>query len=160
VSTKACWLDSVHFVLVREGCRWAADGTLIATGYVPPGTKDPGGETNFGIAKRWHPNVDIAKLSLQGAMTIYWTDYWLKFQCDTMSDPWALFVFDSAVQHPPSAVALFEKENALCAALDDRMAFYRSLPEWADFGSGWTVRMTSLRQKLQTTYGIVCGGTP
>ena len=29
--------------------------------------KDPGGETNFGIAKRSHPDVDIKNLTKDGA---------------------------------------------------------------------------------------------
>ena len=32
---------------------------------------DPGGETNFGIAKRSHPDVDIANLTKDGAKEIY-----------------------------------------------------------------------------------------
>lgn len=33
---------------------------------------DPGGETNFGIAKRFHRDVDIKKLDREGAKKIYW----------------------------------------------------------------------------------------
>ena len=33
--------------------------------------KDPGGETNFGIAKRSHPDVDIKNLTKEGAKDIY-----------------------------------------------------------------------------------------
>lgn len=37
---------------------------------------DTGGETNWGIAKKWHPNVDIKNLTKEGAMGIYWEEYW------------------------------------------------------------------------------------
>ena len=38
--------------------------------------KDPGGETNFGVAKRSHPDVDIANLTKDGAKEIYKEYYW------------------------------------------------------------------------------------
>ena len=38
--------------------------------------KDPGGETNFGIAKRSHPDVDIKNLTKESAKEIYKEVYW------------------------------------------------------------------------------------
>ena len=46
--------DIIEVVLHHEG------------GYVND-PDDPGGETNFGIAKRSHPDVDIANLTKDGA---------------------------------------------------------------------------------------------
>ena len=40
--------------------------------------KDPGGETNFGIAKRSHPDVDIKNLTKEGDKEIYKEVYWDK----------------------------------------------------------------------------------
>jgi len=37
---------------------------------------DPGGETKYGISKRQYPTVDIANLTLAGAIDIYERDYW------------------------------------------------------------------------------------
>jgi lysozyme family protein len=37
---------------------------------------DYGGETKYGIAKRWYPNVDIKNLTLDEAQAIYFKDYW------------------------------------------------------------------------------------
>jgi len=58
---------------------------------------DPGGETNFGIAKRSHPDVDIANLTEEGAKEIYRSDYWDKVRGDDLPDPIALAVMDYAV---------------------------------------------------------------
>ena len=46
-------------------------------GYVHDPT-DLGGETNFGIAKRFYPDVDIKNLTEDGAKEIYKRDYWDK----------------------------------------------------------------------------------
>lgn len=37
---------------------------------------DKGGETKYGIAKRWYPDIDIKNLTLEEAKQIYWKDYW------------------------------------------------------------------------------------
>ena len=37
---------------------------------------DTGGETNYGIAKRWYPEVDIKNLNVDDAVNIYYNDYW------------------------------------------------------------------------------------
>jgi lysozyme family protein len=55
---------AVKLVLVHEG------------GYTPGLPGDPGGETNFGIAKRWHPNLDIKNLTPEQASAIYHKEYW------------------------------------------------------------------------------------
>ena len=57
--------DIIKVVLKHEG------------GYVND-PKDPGGETNFGIAKRSHPDVDIENLTEDEAKDIYKEHYWIK----------------------------------------------------------------------------------
>lgn len=39
-------------------------------------SKDPGGETNYGISKKSYPDVDIKHLTLEEAKQIYKRDYW------------------------------------------------------------------------------------
>jgi len=57
------FLDAINIVLKDEG------------GYSnTPG--DAGGETNFGISKRSYPNVDIKNLTRDGAIAIYYKDFW------------------------------------------------------------------------------------
>lgn len=45
---------------------------------------DPGGETNFGIDKRSHPNEDIRGLAKERASEIYFKDYWTKNRCEEL----------------------------------------------------------------------------
>ncbi len=37
---------------------------------------DAGGETKFGISKKWYPHLDIKNLSRNDAMKIYYDDFW------------------------------------------------------------------------------------
>ena len=58
---------------------------------------DPGGETKYGISKRYHPNVDIKVLTKEQAREIYHRDYWLKAECERLSWPDCLVQLDTAV---------------------------------------------------------------
>jgi lysozyme family protein len=45
--------------------------------------EDPGGETKFGISKRSYPSLDIAGLTRDHAIAIYYRDWWQKYKLDT-----------------------------------------------------------------------------
>lgn len=47
---------------------------------------DPGGETNFGITKRYHPNVDIKNLTENDAIEIYKKEFWEKYPFQKIND--------------------------------------------------------------------------
>ena len=76
--------DIIEVVLHHEG------------GYVND-PKDPGGETNFGIAKRSHPDVDIKYLTIEGAKEIYYQDYWMKNRVPQLPDELKHIYFDMCV---------------------------------------------------------------
>lgn len=79
------FLDAVTIVLKDEG------------GYVWD-KNDAGGETNFGISKRSYPNVDIKGLTKDGAIAIYYSDFWCKGPYETLADSaLASKVFNTAV---------------------------------------------------------------
>ena len=59
--------------------------------------KDLGGETNFGIAKRFYPDVDIKNLTEEGAKEIYKKDYWDRNKVDDLPDELKHFFFDCCV---------------------------------------------------------------
>ena len=72
--------------------------------------KDPGGETNFGIAKRSHPDVDIANLTKEGAKEIYYQDYWMKNRVPQMPGDLRHIYFDMCVnQGRGRAVKILQK---------------------------------------------------
>ena len=76
--------DIIEVVLHHEG------------GYVND-PKDPGGETNFGIAKRSHPDVDIKNLTKDGAKEIYKEVYWDKNKVESLPEDLRHIYFDMCV---------------------------------------------------------------
>ena len=58
---------------------------------------DPGGETNFGIAKRSHPDVDIANLTKEDAKEIYKEVYWDKNKVEKVPEQLRHIYFDMCV---------------------------------------------------------------
>lgn len=78
------WDRAISFVLKMEG-----DYTLDPN--------DPGGETKYGISKKAYPSLDIKNLTVEQAEGIYRADYWNTCSCDELPTPWAIAVFDCAV---------------------------------------------------------------
>ena len=99
--------DIIEIVLEHEG------------GYVND-PKDPGGETNFGVAKRSHPDVDIKNLTKEGAKEIYKKTYWDKNKVDKLPDNLKHIYFDMCVNQCKSrAVRILQRAaNAKGAGLD------------------------------------------
>jgi lysozyme family protein len=59
---------------------------------------DEGGETNFGICKRNHPDLDIKNMTREEAIEIYRKEYWDKMNLDGIKNAnLALHVFDMGV---------------------------------------------------------------
>ncbi len=73
--------QAVKIILEKEG------------GYVNH-PKDPGGETKFGITKKFYPNVDIKNLTIEKAAEIYRKEYWGKIQAELMPSYLRLIAFD------------------------------------------------------------------
>ena len=81
--------DIIEVVLHHEG------------GYVND-PKDPGGETNFGIAKRSHPDVDIKNLTKDGAKEIYKEHYWDGNKVESLPEELRHIYFDMCVNQGKS----------------------------------------------------------
>ena len=59
--------------------------------------KDLGGETKYGIAKRFYPDVDIKNLTIEQATEIYKKDYWDKNKVESLpQNLWHIY-FDMCV---------------------------------------------------------------
>ena len=57
----------------------AVERVLAEEGGYSSNAADPGGATNFGISARAHPGLDIAALTRDAAIEIYWREWWLRF---------------------------------------------------------------------------------
>ena len=81
--------------------------------------KDPGGETNFGIAKRSHPDVDIKNLTEDKAKSIYKEHYWDKNKVEELPYQLRHIYFDMCVnQGKGRAVKILQQAaNAKGASL-------------------------------------------
>ena len=133
--------------------------------------RDNGGETNMGISKRAHPEVDIKNLTKEQAGEIYKRDYWDRSKCDQFPAPIAIWVFDTAVNAgntraakqlqraagatidgiigPKTIKAVNDSYEKDSIALLDmlyhiRLNHYRRLDDWKHYGRGWTNRINHL----------------
>jgi len=58
---------------------------------------DRGGETNYGIAKKWYPELDIKNLSSSDAVNIYYNDYWKPSKAEDLPEGLRKTYFDMCV---------------------------------------------------------------
>jgi len=140
---------AVEMVLKHEG------------GYVND-SRDPGGETRYGISKRAYPDVDILRLTEDEAKAIYKRDYWDKLRTDEIPEELAICLFDAAVNMGrDKAVRLLQRAcgvaqdgvmggNTIAAAnrlpeavvrfSAERVIAYTGIRGFDTFGKGWLRR--------------------
>ena len=63
--------------------------------------QDPGGETNMGIAKRYHPNEDIKNLTRERANALLYKEVWNWNGINTLPAEIKGFVFDHGIRTSP-----------------------------------------------------------
>lgn len=63
--------------------------------------QDPGGETNMGIAKRYHPNEDIKNLTRERANAFLYKEIWNWNGINTLPPEIKGFVFDHGIRTSP-----------------------------------------------------------
>lgn len=152
--------EAIKFIIEHEG------------GYVN-NPKDPGGETKYGIAKKFYPNEDIKNLTIERAIELYKKDYWDKCKCDEMPISIALYVFDTAVnQGCGFAIKMLQKalginpdgiigkqtldkiKSVSLSKLIEDMSFirverYKNTKNFDVFGKGWLAREEKTKRKAK-----------
>ena len=58
---------------------------------------DKGGETKYGIAKRWYPDIDIKALTKNDAVNIYYNEYWRPSRAEELPNDIKSTYFDMCV---------------------------------------------------------------
>jgi lysozyme family protein len=155
---------------------WIIKFTLDAEGGYDNDPDDPGGETNFGIDKRSHPNVDIKNLTVEGAKEIYKEEYWVKNNCWLYAAPLGEVYFDCCVNTgakqankflqravgtapdgvigPKTLEAITSKDASKTAleVINQRQKFYENLAynktNLKKFLKGWTNRNNNLKKYI------------
>lgn len=132
-------------------------------------SRDPGGETKYGISKRSYPNEDIPNMTLDRARLIYLRDFWEVANCHQYPAVVAIEVFDAAVHHGPGNAIRFLQgalgvaqdgvvgpitvgaindqpslEGLLARFLGFRLAFMADLSNWQYHGKGWARRVATI----------------
>jgi len=144
-----------EFTAYEEGVRKDAQGNITATGLnVTQG--DPGGATNFGIAQKFHPDVDVTKLTWDTAKVIAHDQYWVPAGCDWLQWPVNIIVFDTCFNQSLSeAHALSSYHFDWDSILWARLAQYAEKhPENKDFTRWWLLRVLHLRHYIQETQHV------
>ena len=74
-------------------------------------SSDYGGETNFGIAKKFYPNEDIKNLTKERAAELFHRDYWIPMKLEGINNnELVLQVFDVGVNSgPKTGVKLLQR---------------------------------------------------
>lgn len=127
--------------------------------------EDPGGETKWGISKRSYPDLNIATLSKEKAIEIYWKDFWLVIEAEHFSDAVSWQVFDFAVNSgiqtvirifqrslgvaddgywgPVSrnAVKATNESDIIVSLLAERLDYMTRLSNWNSASRGWARRI-------------------
>jgi len=124
-------------------------------------SSDPGGETKYGIAKRFHPNLDIKNLTPEQAAQIYSDEYWAKSGCDSLEFPLCTAVFDTSVNCGVSRSLSWLRSSANAYEfINRRRMFYydkvNKTPTSRKYLAGWLSRCTDLRKfiDINTSNGI------
>lgn len=81
----------------REMFEAAIEGVLAQEGGDADDPHDRGGRTRFGIAQRWHPDLDVSTLTRPQAIEVYWERYWQGRGYDRLPLALACKTFDLAV---------------------------------------------------------------
>ena len=114
-------------------------------------TTDSGGVTRWGIAQKYHPEVDVAYLSRDDAIAIYKQVYW-RAAWESLPVGLALCVFDCSVnQGPGTAQMILDScKHDLKTFLAMRIRHYSVSKGWDVDGLGWTTRVLSCLQAAIT----------
>ncbi len=130
---------------------------------------DLGGETNWGVTARTaRANgyyASMINMTRDDAFEIYYSAFWLRYQCDRLSPALAFQFFDACVNHGfgnacrilqravgvaddgiigrVTLAAINERDDSEAVILftSERLRFYTKLRAFSRYGRGWTNRV-------------------
>lgn len=148
---------------MRENFALAVGFVLKKEGGYSNDPDDPGGETNFGISKRYHPDVDIKNLTATDAAKIYFSEYWMAL-ADALPFPMDVVAMDMSVNPGiQTTKTLLVDCPSWEALLIRREQYYldkiAAKPVKAKYFFGWTQRILDLHNLIHDEIKKQKGGT-
>ncbi len=134
----------------------AVERVLANEGGYSSNPADPGGATNFGISARSHPGLDIAALTRDAAVEIYWREWWLRFGFARLPAAPAAKTFDLAVNiGAGNAIQCLQRALRACglAVIEDGVIGPATVAETARADPA--ALMSALRSELAAHYRLV-----
>lgn len=131
---------------------------------------DPGGETKYGISKKYHPSEDIFNLTKTRAKEIYYAKYWIPSRCSDLPENIRYLHMDTAVHMGNvTAIKLLQKtigvkidgvfgEKTKRAAVDANIyvyAYHKMIaylvrvlkePKKSKYLEGWLIRLKKVTE--------------
>lgn len=122
--------------------------------------------TKFGLSAGTYPKLDIPNLTLDQARAIYKTEWWDKFNGDSLPYELGFQIFDSEVNHGHGmgvkflqralgvkddgvigpitlgAIEKYDQGKLIMRFLGIRMQFFTTCPTWDTNGRGWARRIS------------------
>ncbi len=134
--------------------KWECDWPNRKDGDYSNDPDDPGGETRFGIDKNSSPKEDIFHLTLDRAVTIYYSQYWVPGRCEAMANGMGEVFMNASVNCGIKRAAYWAWGEKVTPSLflDHQETYYRTLADehvhLQKFLKGWLNRTADLRTWL------------
>lgn len=133
----------------------AVQQVLEAEGYLSNHADDRGGLTKYGISQNANPDIDVAGLTKDDAISIYKERYWDQIEgIEDMSQAQALVSFDTAVNHGVGYAnkLIAETNGDIGAMLNSRLEYYDQIiandASQVVFAQGWNNRIENLAEDV------------
>ena len=121
---------------------------------------DPGGATKFGISQRDYPALDIANLTRDEAIAIYFRDFWNAGRYAELPDAIAVKLFDLSINMGPAhAVRCLQRALRACgiAVIEDGLLGDQSVA--AGNQAEGVALLAALRSEAASYYRVTAGSS-
>lgn len=120
-------------------------------GYISDDPNDKGGFTKWGISQKYHPDINVPKLTREEAIEIYRKEYWEKAGCDELTYPLDVCLFIQAVNLGMIARTYMAQSNGLLDFFMLNLNHYatRTKVQREVFLTGWCNRLIRLWEAIQ-----------
>jgi len=110
---SACRWKKKEFEVMKTSFEEIIEDVLKHEGGYVNDPDDAGGETNYGIAKKFNPDVDIKNLTKEGAKEIYYNKYWIPSKASQVPERLRHIYFDMVVNFGRSGAVKVLQQSAV-----------------------------------------------